>query len=47
MIKFFCDECEKIEFNAEDLKWYEKNGEEPIFCEDCKKNKKKESEVTK
>ena len=40
MIKYFCDECEKIEFNAEDLKWYEKNGEEPIFCEKCEKKRK-------
>jgi len=39
MIKYFCDECEKIEFNTEDLKWYEKNGEEPIFCEECEKKR--------
>ena len=39
MIKYFCDDCEKIEFNEECLKWYEKNGEEPIFCEECEKKR--------
>ena len=44
MIKYVCDDCEKYEFNSDELKWYEKNGEEPIFFKECKKEREENNE---
>jgi len=44
MIKYVCDDCEKYKFNSDELKWYEKNGEEPIFCKKCEKEREKNYE---
>ena len=37
MIRYFCNVCDEVEFDESQLQWYEKNGDEPIFCRDCEK----------
>ena len=39
MIRHFCNECGKVEFDESHLQWYEQNGDEPIFCKDCWKQR--------